>query len=336
MPGGEIIDEYVLREFFMDEMKNKPLKTSGTCSQCSRPLSKMNPEYSKVSGMEPGCKTCFGLPFFRDFFSGMDPDDRAKWAKKIAIKKGFPHGQPIQWFGPGYRNENLMFWDDHQRKILFPYAELDDYGSVPPEFRVEDGGFSPTHWSDSVDHNDFIILGNALVNQVREALRETPDDLVEVEINGRTYRVEVEDRCCVGNVAHASGLRILIDSIGWVDDDNETFHTEFPPEANVGEFDENEENENEEDEENEENENEEDEENENEEENEEENENEDPTNSNNVNDPVAIHPVYSNKNNNEEVEDPKVGGRNRIRKTRKAKKTRKTRKSRKGKNRTRR
>jgi hypothetical protein len=157
---------------------------------------------------------------------------------------GAQDGDALHWLGRGHRNENLLFWDSESQEIVPPYVEIDDYGSVPPRFRVETDGFNPEHWVSDVDHNAYVILGDELVEEIRELLRETPGDTVNVFINGNPYTVRVERRYAVGNVASVvSNHEFTIDFVGWVDDD-EQFHRDWDdnPDADVGEYEEEDEN----------------------------------------------------------------------------------------------
>lgn len=101
------------------------------------------------------------------------------------------HGDGFHWIGQGYRNENLMFW--HREKgILFPYEDIDDYGSVPPDFRVGNGKgtLSPTHWKTSVDHNSIIFLSDDLMKTIGESATPTKGGFTAlVEIRKKSYRV---------------------------------------------------------------------------------------------------------------------------------------------------
>ena len=101
----------------------------------------------------------------------------------------------------------MYFYDAIRNEYIPPYDEIDDYGSVPPRFRVEDGGFNPDAWAKVypgggvVEHNSLITLGDSLVETIRAELAKTAGDKVDVTINGRVWHVEVEKRDSVGNVA---------------------------------------------------------------------------------------------------------------------------------------
>jgi len=191
-----------------------------------------------VDVLGPGCKQCFTDQHISDIFSSLTGPELLRWAKKAAIHMGAQDGDALHWLGRGYGNENLLFWDSESQEIIPPYVEIDDYGSVPPRFLVENDGFNPEHWLSDVVHNSYVILGDELVEEIRELLRETPEDTVNVFINGRPYTVRVERRYAVGNVATVvSDHEFIVDFVGWVDDD-EQFHGDWDdnPDADVGEY----------------------------------------------------------------------------------------------------
>jgi len=83
--------------------------------------------------------------------------------KKIFDPKTFmAYGDVINFEG-SYRNENRMIFDGE--KLLKLYTEIDDYGSVPPQFKVGKI-FSPEHWLDAIDHNAIIFLEDDLFETI--------------------------------------------------------------------------------------------------------------------------------------------------------------------------
>ena len=131
-------------------------------------------------------------------FRNMMEDERKLWATKV-IKAGLfkvDHGDAFHWLDEGYRNQNLLFWHETDG-IMFPYTEIDDYGSVPPCFVVGNGGFSPDHWSDMVDHNGLVFLSDELVAEIKENLvkkerKYGPVYTCTIDINNIGYVVETE------------------------------------------------------------------------------------------------------------------------------------------------
>ena len=134
--------------------------------------------------------------------------DRLKAVRRI-IELGYAkpyHGDAFHWIGQGYRNENLFFY--HAEKgVIYPYTEIDDYGSVPPDFRVGNGPneFLPDHWLNIVDHNNLIFLSDELVEQVKAAIsnpvslpfvKEKGNEIsVLVEIKDNPYKIVVKKDC---------------------------------------------------------------------------------------------------------------------------------------------
>jgi hypothetical protein len=77
-------------------------------------------------------------------------------------KNNIKRGDIINFEG-SYRNEGKWIWDG--TKIVNLYTEVDDYGSVPPEFKVGKD-FQPNHWIDIVDHNSIIWLEDELFENI--------------------------------------------------------------------------------------------------------------------------------------------------------------------------
>ena len=141
------------------------------------------------------------VPNFRDMMG----TERVAWATKV-IKAGLfkvDHGDAFHWLGQEYRNENLLFWHETDG-IIFPYDEIDDYGSVPPCFVVGNGSFSPDHWSDEVDHNGLVFLSDELVAEIKENLvkkerKYGPVYTCTIDINDHAYVVETEGQEFLNN-----------------------------------------------------------------------------------------------------------------------------------------
>jgi hypothetical protein len=131
-------------------------------------------------------------------------DDLKYWAD-LAIKTynlKVQHGDILWWLqGRGYRNDNLLFWHEDQG-VVFPYTKIDDYGSVPPCFRVG-SEFLPEFWFPAeeymakVDHNTLVFLEESLVQEIKENLKEvkkTKKWTCKVKIQGKTYAVSVDNK----------------------------------------------------------------------------------------------------------------------------------------------
>jgi hypothetical protein len=115
-------------------------------------------------------------------------------AAQFAIKKGLHNGATIRYFAEdGYRNTDLVFWDAQNQEIVYPFTEIDDYGSVPPIFPVGDGYFNPTDWIGEVDHNSYVFPAINLINEMKEFVEIYPKQKsMLVTINDREYLVKYD------------------------------------------------------------------------------------------------------------------------------------------------
>jgi len=133
--------------------------------------------------------------------------DIIAWANKVIDAKLFKpyHGQAFHFIGQSYRNENLLFW--HKEKgVITPYTEIDDYGSVPPDFLVGDE-FRPDEWSNMVDHNSFVFLQPSLVEEIKETAKYVEKGKfwhTSVVIKSEVFAVKInmENIDKIGNVFH--------------------------------------------------------------------------------------------------------------------------------------
>ena len=88
------------------------------------------------------------------------------------------HGDTVRWMYKmyeDYRNSGLIgfVWMKNDEFNIIPmYTEIDDYGSVPPQFVVgeQPGEFSPGYWAKVVDHNGI----NFLSQEIQERIRSSP------------------------------------------------------------------------------------------------------------------------------------------------------------------
>lgn len=110
-------------------------------------------------------------------------------AKIYAIENNLTHGETIKFFGDGYRNEGLYFWDANKKEIVLPFTEIDDYGSVPPRFVVGNGTFPPNRWLDEVTNNSYVFPSIELIDKIKDAVRDSPNNNSNktVTIDGITY-----------------------------------------------------------------------------------------------------------------------------------------------------
>jgi hypothetical protein len=148
----------------------------------------------------------------KESFSGIYGDEIKKYAN-LVVKSGLlkvSHGDAIYWLHQGYRNDNLLFW--HKDKgIVFPYYDIDDYGSVPPCFKVGDSdGFYPEHWLDSVDHNGIIFLADEIVENIKKNLKKNGEYFTcTVDILGSPYIVNIHKDSHFDNYLECMGNHVL-------------------------------------------------------------------------------------------------------------------------------
>jgi hypothetical protein len=132
-------------------------------------------------------------------------------AAAFALKEELHNGATIHWGDDDYRNNNLLFWDAQNKKIVYPFTEWDDYGSVPPVFPVGDGYFSPGDWLNEVEHNSMVFPAWPLIKEMKEFAAANPKEKsMIVVINGAEYLVKYNNRMtdedwdsCILNVAPA-------------------------------------------------------------------------------------------------------------------------------------
>ena len=104
------------------------------------------------------------------------------------------NGATIHYLNDDYRNNNLLFWDAQNQEIVYPFYEVDDYGSVPPIFVVGDGYFNPTDWLDEVDHNSIVFPSNTLINEMKEFASKNPaTKKMTIKINDKEYLVDYDN-----------------------------------------------------------------------------------------------------------------------------------------------
>ena len=113
------------------------------------------------------------------------------------------HGTPFNWLEFDSRNSTLFFYDAEKEKVIPPFERIHEYGTIPPRFRVEEGGFGPEtlHKSGSIGHNTYITLGDSLVKQIKTAVETTGSKTVDITVNDLPCRVTVKDPTNIGNIA---------------------------------------------------------------------------------------------------------------------------------------
>lgn len=149
-------------------------------------------------------------------WSDMWGEEMADWTNRAVrdgILQNVKHGDTIHWLhNMHYRNNGLMFWSDVDG-VVFPCTDYDDYGSVPPCFRVGEHGFRPDHWFEYVDHNCIVFLSDALVEilqkkEEKEKEKEKPY-LISLDIYGVDYVVRIYHDKPVRTLFHFSGRSLL-------------------------------------------------------------------------------------------------------------------------------
>lgn len=119
-----------------------------------------------------------------------DNDYRHSLAKKYAMKHKLHNGATLEFPADGYRNHNLLFWDAQNNEVVEPFAEMDDYGSVPPRFVVGDGYFNPGDWINEVEHNSYVFPAKPLIEEMKDfAIKHPSEKKMIVTINGSDYMV---------------------------------------------------------------------------------------------------------------------------------------------------
>lgn len=94
-----------------------------------------------------------------------DPEREQELAKVFAVHLSLGHGSTLK-FKDGYRNDGLLFWDNIKKEIVEPFTEIDDYGSVPPRFKVDMG--REGQWLEEVDHNAYVFPTQRYIKLLKE------------------------------------------------------------------------------------------------------------------------------------------------------------------------
>ena len=86
-----------------------------------------------------------------------------KFDPKTCTNTNIKRGDVIV-FGGGYRNEDKLIYDGEKLEHL--YTNVDDYGSVPPTYEVDDDQFDIGDFSDSIDHNEINWLSKNKLKEI--------------------------------------------------------------------------------------------------------------------------------------------------------------------------
>ena len=177
----ETRDKDVLKEYGLEDSESNNNELPIECAMCGE----------EAYSTEICSNTCI-QPVVKHLL-----DTNPKFVKRIltayAKHNSLPNGSTIRYYGHGYRNENVVFWDAKNERIVNPFTEIDDYGSVPPIFPVGNGDFSPTTWLESIDHNTFVFPNESFIQEMKTYATAHPNKRKKnVVINGRDYVINYD------------------------------------------------------------------------------------------------------------------------------------------------
>ena len=98
-------------------------------------------------------------------------------------------GDIICFGGRVYRNEGVWIWDG--KKIISLDTDIDDYGSVPLEFKVGKE-FAPDHWVKIIEHNCLIHLEDELFDKM-EFYKEDNKIYGKLIIFDKEYTIDIQE-----------------------------------------------------------------------------------------------------------------------------------------------
>ena len=99
-------------------------------------------------------------------------------------------GDVVHFGDDDYRNNNKLIFDGI--KLIHLYTQIDDYGSVPPEFKVGKI-FKPTHWveNNTINHNSIIFLESDLFETIELHRYENNQIIGNINILDKDYIITV-------------------------------------------------------------------------------------------------------------------------------------------------
>ena len=115
------------------------------------------------------------------------PNKNYKFEMNPEKDNNIQHGDIINFEG-GYRNQGKWIWCEKSKMIKHLYTEIDDYGSVPPEFKVGKQ-FKPNHWVEVIDHNTIIWLEDDLYDKIKLAYDDKNNVVGEIEMFDKYYNI---------------------------------------------------------------------------------------------------------------------------------------------------
>jgi hypothetical protein len=111
-------------------------------------------------------------------------DDDTDIAKMLG--KDLKRGDVISTSVGGYRNSCVKgIWNGRRTVQLEDFP--DDYGTVPREFEISDTEFSPSHWLDVIDHNNYVWFTADIRKRIVECLQGQSEFL---EISGWRWKFD--------------------------------------------------------------------------------------------------------------------------------------------------
>jgi hypothetical protein len=128
-----------------------------------------------------------------------DPNEEIyKYGNTLPAKKNYKYNKTFNpklfmsrgdviCFGGAYRNERKMIFNGKKLEDL--YTEIDDYGSVPPNYEVCDDGFSIGDFENLIDHNSINWLSLKKLKEIK--IFEKNDIVIgSVEIKGKLWTID--------------------------------------------------------------------------------------------------------------------------------------------------
>lgn len=100
-------------------------------------------------------------------------------------------GDVVHFGNDDYRNNNKLIFDGV--KLINLYTAIDDYGSVPPTFKVGKE-FKPEHWivNHAFDYGSILFLENDLFEQI-ELNRDQNNYIIgKLHIFNKDYKINIE------------------------------------------------------------------------------------------------------------------------------------------------
>ena len=101
--------------------------------------------------------------------------------------KSFMDRGDVICFGGSYRNERKLIFDGEKLENL--YTDIDDYGSVPPNYEVCDDGFDIGDFEDLIDHNSINWLSLKKLKEIK-IFEKNNTVIGSIEIKGKLWNID--------------------------------------------------------------------------------------------------------------------------------------------------